>query len=211
MNTIYSDNNENYRVGQIDLFLEIAMDSYKEIIKFNSETRELLEDKLTMINPIDGKSIDLRGFDHLDRLFYIQNENFKQQINGILSLSTFFEGLVNEIGQVEFGSTYFNEHLDKLSILSKWEVVTRIAYGKSLPTDLGYYEPIKKLISARNKLAHYKTKVSSKESHEFEYDRILIACIESLPSFIAQLKILDESIGAISFHAIDKCLEGLSS
>lgn len=210
MNRIYTDYNEQVRVGDIELFLEIAIDNHLVLKKIISEDHELREYKTLFTNPVDGKIVEAAGFEHLERLFYLQNERFKHEINGILSLSTFYEALINELGIVEFGSTYFKNHLDKLSILTKWEIVLKLIYNNSIPRDSEIFQKMKEVIDARNYFAHYKTKLSTSECNQKNYYIILSEGLLTLSGMISHLKSFDEDIGKISFYEIDKQLARLN-
>jgi len=209
MNKIYGNHKEQIRVGEVELFLEIAIDNHLILQRIIAEDYELMEHKITFVNPLDGKEIELAGFGHLERLFYLQNERFKHEINGILSLATFYEALINEIGIVEFGSTYFKQHLDKLSILSKWEIILKLIFNKALPRDSKFFQKMQDVIDARNYFAHYKTKLATPEKDQKVYYLILGEGLETLENFVTHLKSLDEEKSIVSFFEIDNQLSRL--
>jgi len=139
MNTIYTDNKGNLRVGNIDIFLEISIDNYFAADKLHQEKKNLLKCKKKLTDPFNGKEYEISGAGNLDRLFIIQNDSYKFEIQGIISLVIFYEALINEIGITELGSTYFKENLDKLSIKSKWEIIPKLVYNGSINKDSKYY------------------------------------------------------------------------
>nr|BFF36357.1 hypothetical protein BACT7_12190 [Tenacibaculum mesophilum] len=94
------------------------------------------------------------------RISTLEKEKYKSSIEGIIILSSYYEALINEIGRIELGSTYFKKNLDNLKVLVKWEIVLKLIYSKSLQTDSQYYESMIKIIKERNDLVHYKTKTN---------------------------------------------------
>jgi hypothetical protein len=210
MNKYYNNHKEQIRVGNIEMFLEIAIDIHLILQKNIDEDLELQEYKITFTNPLDGQEVETIDFDHMERLFYLQNERFKLEINGILDLSTFYEALINEIGIVEFGSGYFKEHLDKLSILSKWEIVLKLIFNRSFPRNSKFFQTMQEVIKSRNHLAHYKTKLASSEKNEIYNYKILAEGLHELKNFIAYLKTLDDEKSIYTFITIDKQIERLT-
>jgi hypothetical protein len=210
LNQLYIDHKGEFRIGEIEIFLEIAIDSYLIVKRLWSETSELASTSQKILHP-NGNEIELVGIDHLDRLFFIQQERFKNEINGVISLATFYEALINEIGITELGSSYYSDHLDKLSIPSKWEVVLRLVYGSSITSDFSYFEMMKKVISTRNKLAHYKTKRSSGVESFEEFDKVLEDGLLNVDKLINKLKELDSGKEIIWFHRIEALIKRLNA
>lgn len=68
------------------------------------------------------------------------------------------EAFINNYAIEKFSKSYFNNHLDKLSPVSKWIVIPKLITGNSLNTEGQPYELLKKLFKLRDKLVHYKTR-----------------------------------------------------
>ena len=68
------------------------------------------------------------------------------------------EAFINNYAIERFSRSYFDNHLDKLSPVSKWIVIPKLITGNAIDTDGQPYERLKKLFKLRDKLVHYKTK-----------------------------------------------------
>ena len=211
MNTIYSDHKGNSRIGQIDIFLEIAIDNYIAANKLHLEKKELLKRKKKIIDPSNGKEYEFPGFDNLRRLFFIQNKRFKHEIQGIISLVTFYEALINEIGITELGNEYFNTNLERKSIMDKWKTIPKLVYNDSIDKKARYYGTMFDIVKLRNKLVHYKTKLHTGQSDVTDFFRLLKLCLFNIHGLIADLKVLDKDKGIIYFADIDKKIKKIKT
>ena len=68
------------------------------------------------------------------------------------------EAFIYDYGANHISGKYMKEHLDKLSIPSKFLVVSKLVTGKQFPTDSQAYEGLVKLKEDRNSLVHFKSK-----------------------------------------------------
>ena len=198
MRSFYHDIKGNYREGNIVIFLECCVDNYIQIIENKSELEKVFgREELWIVE--DGKSFLNPDID-TDRVSKLTKNNHKLVIQSIITLTTFIESFINEIGMVELGSKYYKDNLDTLSIISKWEIVLRIIYGKSLNKGLKYYENIKNLISARNSLVHYKSKIADINNLAplDYYEKILIDSVSSLPLLFEDFEELNKTKNLIS-------------
>lgn len=209
MTTIYSDYKGNLRVGQIDIFLEISIDNYIVANKLQIENNKLYENKKKFIAPTNRKEFEVPDPANLERLFQIDNENYKYEIQGIISLVIFYEALINEIGMTELGNKYFKDNLDKLSIKSKWEIILKLVYNDSLNKNSLYYSTMIEIIQVRNQLVHYKTKIKTTQINSPDYFQLLKSCLMNIHNLIYDLKSLDSKKNIIYFKNIENKLEKL--
>lgn len=68
------------------------------------------------------------------------------------------EAFIYDYGANHISGKYMKEHLDKLSLPSKFLVVSKLVTGKQFPTDSQAYEGLVKLKEDRNSLVHFKSK-----------------------------------------------------
>jgi len=200
MNKIYPDYKGNLRKGNIDIFLEIVIDNYLEILKIQNQEKNDLKKFNDEESFEDLNNLNVNQEQKLIKILENGSSKDKLVIQSIVMLTVFFESLINEIGSIELGQRYFRENIDKLSILSKWEIVLRIAFGKTLDKESQYYENLKKLISTRNSLVHYKTKkltdlsldnVAEQMTNSPDYFLILQKNILSLKDFFKDFEKID--------------------
>jgi hypothetical protein len=204
---IYPDYKGNLRVGNIEVFLDASIDNYIKVRNNNLEFSELYEEKTAIASSVDGEVIELPGLRNINRLFELQRESDKLTIQGIILATTFLEALINEIGIVELGSKYFKEHLDKLTMLSKWDIVLKLVYGKSIKKEGHYFEGIVNLVKARNELVHYKTIQQDNNREASDYFKVLEKYFKCLPLFICELRKIDSEKEILEFITIEKQLE----
>lgn len=156
MEKFYTDYRGQLRSGNVELFLEIAIDIYSQI----AEIREKIQDLESKLNPehIEDvvKFVEDRS-EYADNIGPLTRIKFKLANQGVIILATYYEALINEIGIVELGSKYYKENLDKLSVQAKWEVVLKLIYSRTLDKSSQEYESLNNIIALRNKLVHYKT------------------------------------------------------
>ncbi len=156
MNTIFKDNKGNLRNTNIDMFYEVALSNYTLYISNIKRFPEYenIEDKL----PSELKDI-ARVL-----LYEKESRNFNYVITSIVFLQNFYEGLINEIGLIDFGQKYYKTYLDKLGVKEKWEIVLKLVYNQTLNKEAQYYEDFQNVISFRNKISHYKSNIITKEN-----------------------------------------------
>lgn len=206
---IYNNTKGQIRQGNFEMFFEMSIDNYLLANELYKRSCLLQSEKMKII--IDGTEREVVDLKNLDELFEIQNQRTKYEIQSLISLAIFIEGFINEIGITELGSRYFNDNLDKLSVLSKWEVTLRLIYGQGLKKDSQYYESIKSIIKKRNTLVHYKTKELN-ESNKYSSTSFLIEirnALDSISYLVNDLKFINEKYHVFTFYGIEKQLKRL--
>ena len=67
------------------------------------------------------------------------------------------EALINHYASETLGKEYFEEYLDRLSPVSKWLVLPRLATEKAMSTKGQTFRRLQELFKRRNRLIHFKT------------------------------------------------------
>ena len=67
------------------------------------------------------------------------------------------EAFIYDYAAHNFTDTYVKKYLDKLDVVSKWVVITRLTTGKDFPRESKAFEDLKMLIKARNDFVHPKS------------------------------------------------------
>jgi hypothetical protein len=146
------DNNERTyaRLGYVDTYLEIAMDSYKRYIEIKKEI-EKIENEGGEFH--EGIFVYERMNDHIKAESLITKETIKI----VIFLTTFLESYINDLAGIVLGDKYFRDHLDRLSIVSKWFIIPRLITGNEIDKSKSYFATLQDLIKRRNSLIHHKS------------------------------------------------------
>lgn len=143
------------RIGLVDTFFEIAADSFLEFRKDKKEFDLIISDGGELH---EGIYIYRRMNDYI----VYEDKLRKGTIKIILFLTTFLESYINDLGGIALGDNFVKDHLDKLSIISKWIVIPRLISGKEIDKGKSFFEDFKELVKWRNSLVHHKTKDATK-------------------------------------------------
>jgi len=121
----------------------------------------------------------------------------RNSIVGIMALSTFYEGFINQIGIDNFKDHYFEENLDKLNPISKWRVVLRLLFNEDIIPGESYYNNLRALFGKRNEIVHFKPK-KTEPGKRLRSDNDIYKTLEDnfkvLPKFIVHLKEISKDI-----------------
>lgn len=71
---------------------------------------------------------------------------------------------INNLGGRALGDSYFEKHLDRLDLVSKWVVIPRLVHGHVIDKGGRAFELLRLLVGARNELMHPK-------SEAFDWDK----------------------------------------
>jgi len=108
------------------------------------------------------------------------------------------EAFINNYAIEHFSKSYLENHLDKLSAVSKWIVIPKLKTGDEVNTDGQPYEKLKKLFKLRDKLVHYKTR-TMKVSEMTEDDGWVTEdhgenALLTVESILNELAVIDTSV-----------------
>lgn len=79
-------------------------------------------------------------------------------IKAIVFSSMCVESAINDYAGTQLGDNYTEKHLASLDVLSKWVIIPKLVCGKSIDKSGPAFNALKKLVKARNKLVHNKSK-----------------------------------------------------
>lgn len=100
------------------------------------------------------------------------------------------EAFINNYAIERFSRNYFDNHLDKLSPVSKWIVIPKLVTGNEINSDGQPYEKLKNLFKHRDKLVHYKTR--KKKVSEMTEDEDWVTENHSADALLTVKSILNE-------------------
>ncbi|RLK03369.1 hypothetical protein [Tenacibaculum discolor] len=205
MEKSYIDSKGRFRRGHVELFLQISIDIYHRLLKYENELVDLRKKNDSIAQSDEGLFPPIEKIRLSIRISTLEKEKYKSSIEGIIILASYYEALINEIGRIELGSKYY-ENLDKLKVSAKWEIVLKLIYSESLQTDSQYYESMIKIIKERNNLVHYRTQLienptseETRKGYEVANKRmsIFINAVKTLTQFHNDLLKIDNSRGLL--------------
>ena len=123
-------------------YFEIATQSYSKVQQLSSNCDRELKN-----SPINQ-----------ERLLKHAGSVHNEAIITVVFCAMTLEAFVNEYGAKHFSRKFFNNHLDRLSLISKFVIIPRINNNNALATDDQHFQDLKWLINLRNELTHFKTK-----------------------------------------------------
>jgi hypothetical protein len=143
------------RIGIVETYLEIALDSYLDYKKQEIEYNKIISEGGEMH---EGSIV----YKRMDDYFYYLDCLRKDTIKIIVFLTTFLESYINDLGGMVLGDNFLKEHLDKLSITGKWIIISKLITGTEIDISKSFWKEFKELIKWRNILVHQKTKDASR-------------------------------------------------
>ena len=92
-----------------------------------------------------------------DKYYSLKDEAQKSGYIAIVFAAMYIEAAIYNFGAIYLGDNYIKKHLDKLSAISKLNVIMRLVTGKDIDTDSQAYEHLNRLFKYRNTLVHSKS------------------------------------------------------
>lgn len=111
------------------------------------------------------------------------------------------EAFINNYGIERFSRSYFDNHLDKLSSVSKWIIIPKLVTGKTIDSDSQPYEQLRRLFRRRDHLVHYKTR--KKRLSEINEEDVWVTEEQSEEAVRGVTAILEELSGIDGTVSID--------
>ena len=125
-------------------FLEIAQKNHEEYLKACERLDELSRTKGKGYDPeIQGCLIDKVNFGNITIVFSV----------------TFLDAFIFDFALLRLGIDYYEKHLDKLSIPSKFLMIPRLAGKQLVDEESSAYNQLNELVSCRNQLIHSRSTV----------------------------------------------------
>jgi hypothetical protein len=171
-----------------DKFLKIALNNYGEVQRL-IEKREKVREAIRPRKKDYDEELELEG--------QINNTIEDHTLIVVIFCAAALEAYINHYAIDRLSKAYLKDHLDKLDLASKWVVIPRIINGKQLDKSSKWFNDLSWLISLRNKLVHYKTKVCKVEeiaSGDFLFEEDARRALETVKGSVLALKGLDKKI-----------------
>ncbi|WP_370277570.1 hypothetical protein [Pontibacterium sp.] len=130
----------------------IVSNFYYRIALENCERFEVYSDKVEKVLSSDKEDWmkDMESSDY-------RHQSLKCAVQSIVFSAMCLEAFIYAYSEKHLGKSYTKQHIEKLNIESKFIVVPRLIVGKEIDKSGQGYEMLKKLISDRNKIVHFKS------------------------------------------------------
>lgn len=130
----------------------IVSNFYYKIALENRERFESYSEKVESVLSSDKEDwmIDMESSDY-------RHQNLKCAVQSIVFSAMCLEAFIYGYSEKFLGKSYTKQHIEKLNIESKFIIVPRLVIGKEIDKSGQGYEKLKKLITDRNKIVHFKS------------------------------------------------------
>ena len=169
-------------------FFHIAIDTYKEIVKFEKKLNEL---------QVNTNKSEKSSDDFVDKVAENNDRIGRLALIVVIFCATSLEAYINHYAISNLSKNYFTTYLDKLDLFSKWIVIPRITTGAQLDAGSKPLQDLSWLITLRNRLIHHKSrKVSVEEikDTDFLWGKDAKRAIETVKNLAQELKKVDNKI-----------------
>lgn len=106
-----------------------------------------------------------------EEFYKAQDQAFKVGYIAIVFSVMYIEGSVYNFGCIYLGDEYIQSNLDRLSTLSKINVILRLVTGSELDKQGQAYEHLKRLIKYRNSIIHPKSEALDMDRLIAQYEK----------------------------------------
>lgn len=140
-------------------YFEICQEFHEKFDDKNKIVSELKEERNEVMQKAGNPDDPPNRFHEISyELMEPERELEKYGLISVLMATMFAEAFINDYAAYSLTKSYFKKYLDSLNLISKWVVIPKITVGKNFPTGSQAYEYLKKLISVRNDVVHFKSK-----------------------------------------------------
>ncbi|SOC51446.1 hypothetical protein SAMN05421509_101302 [Chromohalobacter canadensis] len=87
----------------------------------------------------------------------LRHQSLKCAVQSIVFSAMCLEAFIYGYAEKHLGKSYTKQHIEKLNIESKYIIVPKLVTGKEIDKSGQAFEKLKKLISDRNKIVHFKS------------------------------------------------------
>ena len=171
-------------------FFHVALDTYKEIVKTQSEHDKL---QRTITRPKKRTVSD----DITDMLAEKNDRIGRLSLIVIIFCATSLEAYINHYAISRQSKNYFKAYLDKLDLLSKWVIIPGITTGVQLDAGSKALQDLSSLITLRNKLVHPKSRkveIAKIKVSDFLWEEDARRAIETVKNVVKELSKIDKEI-----------------
>jgi len=152
------------QVSSYSLYFEIARQNLHNATEIKEQINQRESKSIDLLSRLSGKIPDTDIYWLFPKMLEVRHFSTVSVIFSALTAEAF----INHYGITKTSRNYFN-YLDKLNLVDKWIIVPKVVIGNSIEPGSHSIQCLKKLVSLRNSLVHYKTrKLSIKTIYDWE-------------------------------------------
>ena len=143
-------------------YFEISKDNFLKYLKLAERYKSIWEriEHLSKKYEREGEEEDSKELDIIiNRAAEIKNNQDAAGHITIIFSAMCLEAIINHYAIIRTSKSYFDNYLDKLDVKAKWIIFPKLLANAEFNTDSKAYELLKKVITLRNELVHYKSRV----------------------------------------------------
>ena len=137
------------------IYVEHPRDSFSRMGSLQYVYFEVAQEEY--VKCLDVEAIDDSGF-HDGEKNELSYKATGHAVKAIVFSALCIEASINNYAGIHLGDSYCENHLYSMDIISKWVVIPKLVCGKSIDKSGPAFGALKKLIKARNKLVHNKSR-----------------------------------------------------
>ena len=165
------------RINVPSLFWEISL-----------ENQSRHEEFLSLADRLHEKNEEYQ----CEEFYKAKDQAFKAGYIAIVFSVMYIEGAIYNFGCIYLGDEYIESNLDRLSTLSKINVILRLVTGSELNKQGQAYEHLKRLIKHRNSIIHPKSETLDMDRLIDRYEKKKNEYILAIESAKQAIKYLDD-------------------
>lgn len=179
----------NYSFSLCEYFYQISIEQYEIYVISRKELDEVANHE---------KSFDILSHSPEEDIKFknLYDKTISSAISFIVFQAFAVEAYMNFYGAKKIGDKEFISHYDRISIIDKIVIVSKIATSKDFPKGEHVFELVRRLFRQRDKLVHYKSKAidigsCSEEDfckHQYNCYEFIFDGIEEITNTYPQLK-----------------------
>lgn len=134
--------------------IDIVEDSFKNLIHAKKEKNRIQKELREKYKDRESETSEE------DQQLYTNASQavIKFSVINIVFSIMFLDHFIYEYALFNLGQKYYFDHLDNLSLHSKWALIPKINLGKEINTKSKYYNNLIEMIKIRNRIVHDKGK-----------------------------------------------------
>lgn len=142
----------NIRTSLNPVFTTVVKENHAKILRLDARMKKLTGELAAESEGNGDNSIERRI-----QIQLLEKDLAVASLIVIVFSAMAIEAYIYDYAARHLGDAFVKDHLDKLDTLSKWVVIPKLITGREMSRHEGWHGLLRKLITARNSIIHYKS------------------------------------------------------